>query len=269
MSSLVLFFALYLLIHGPLYDLLKVNRSVGSLQQIFVHHIAAHIVTGGPLTPQQQSVADKIIDPGQWKYDCCVNVPTMLSTGYSDYKNSQISDEINRLAFQLAINEPWIELSHQVCISSLVWELPGRCGAGLNAFLPYSAKSWIQPKNNKVVYENSLLPFLLPFTSSLLIRMKGFSNLSLLIQPSLYLFLLLLCTSIATVRKMDLRLLLFILPSGFQSLFLGMVNTSARDFRYQYGLMLVGVFSLGLLLLALYSPREIHPGINVEPGGGI
>ena len=264
-SSLVLFFALYLLIHGPIYKLLKVNRSVGSLQQIFVHRIAAHIVTGEPLSPLQQSVADQIIDPGQWKYDCCVNVPTMQSNGYSNSRNFQNASQINRLFLQLAINEPWVEITHQVCISSLVWEFPGRCGAGTMAFLPYNENSWIQPKYNKIVNENSQLPSLLPVITPFLTRMKGYSTESLLINPSIYLFMFLFSTVFAAYRKRDPRLCLFLLPMGLQSLILSFVNTSS-DFRYQYGVMLVGHVSLGLMILVLCFPRDSQPGLNAKPG---
>jgi hypothetical protein len=42
-----------------------------------------------------------------------------------------------------------------------------------------------------------------------------------------------------------------------------LINLSV-NFRYQYGVYLVGLFSLGFLILGLYTPKLSQPGDGIE-----
>jgi hypothetical protein len=189
---------------GPLNNLLQSKRQVDFFQNIIVHQIDAHVVTGKPLSPQQQAISKKIINRGQWGYDCCSNIPTMRSAGFSAANDFQIANKIPSLYLQLAVDESWINLLHRVCTISLVWQLPGRYEAGSYVFLPYYEKSWIQP-NNKIMNKNSQLPLLLPYISPFLHGLEGYSTRLIIINPSIYLFLFLYNTFFATYRLWNPR----------------------------------------------------------------
>jgi hypothetical protein len=47
------------------------------------------------------------------------------------------------------------------------------------------------------------------------------------------------------------------------SLVLMVVNLSV-NFRYQYGVYLVGLFSIGILILGLYTPKLSQPGEQIQ-----
>ena len=168
-GALVLFLALWLGFRGPVVTVLGAEKSSGLVDQIFVHHIAAHITIGESLTPDEQQIAEKIIPSDEWLYKCCSNVYTMASVGYSDFRNALIDGEIRKLFFGLAVKKPFTEFNHQLCVSSVIWELPGRCG--LYWYNPKSAVSWID-ENSFFLSEDSHLKNLLPSLSSLLIEMK-------------------------------------------------------------------------------------------------
>ena len=241
--SFSLFLAIYLVVQYPLYNLLKVDRNIGAKQQIFVHHIAAHMVNGGPLNPAEQELANLIVPSSEWEYDCCSAVPTYTSPGYSEERNGKNAEKIRALFFRLLIKEPLVEINHQVCISSLVWEIPSRCKSVL--FFPY---------DHSIFEKTSLLPALIPGFSKVLSALRDNVQVNALVSPAIYLILGLYATFFFSLRKRDMRFNLFMVPAGINSLVLMVVNLSA-NFRYQYGVYLVGLFSIGLLILGLFTPK--------------
>ncbi len=251
----------WLLIQGPIYTLLKVDRNAGFKQQVFIHHIAAHIATGSPLTPAESDLASGILPLDQWSYDCCTNIPIWTQPAYSEPRFTEKAADIQSLFADLAVKEPGVELQHLVCVSSLVWEVPNHCM--LNQEKTEAATvSWIEP-NDLGLKENSLLSaWIVP-----LAKLKDFASRKpwdvLFFTPALFLYLGLFCSSMMAYRARQPRFLLFFLPAAVQSAVMLFINVS-RDFRYQYGVYLVGLFSLGLLILSFTFPRDpaAHFGHN-------
>ena len=66
-----------------------------------------------------------------------------------------------------------------------------------------------------------------------------------------------------SLRKREARFNLYMLPAVINSLVLLVINLSV-NFRYQYGVYLVGLFSIGFLILALYTPKLSQPGEGIE-----
>lgn len=247
-KSFSLFVVIYLLVQYPLYTLLNVDRSLGTKQQVFVHHIAAHMVHGGPLTPSEQKLAQLIVPEGNWQYDCCSAVPTYASPGFSDERNGQNAAQIQTLFIKLFLKEPLVEINHQVCVTSLIWEIPSRCMSVL--FFPYDLSMF---------EKSSLLPGLIPTISPILAAMRDSEDVNTFVSPAIYLIFGLYSTLLFALRKRNARFNLFMLPAVVNSLVLLVVNLSV-NFRYQYGVYLVGLFSIGLLILALYAPKLSQPG---------
>jgi hypothetical protein len=254
-----LFLGLWVFIQVPIFNLIGAEKKAGSFEQILVHHIAAHMVAGENLTPEEQKLANIIVPSGEWQYNCCSNVYTMASLGYSDTRNAENSFAILKLFWSLAIREPLVEINHQKCVSSVVWALPSKCG--LYWLNPKSQTSWIDT-NSYQLQENSQLKSLLPFLSSLLIGMKSDPTSIVLISPSLYLFFLIFVLIFFSVKQHEKKIYLFGLPAIIQSFTILFISLSS-DFRYQYCVYLVGVFSIGLFLLS-FVINENEPRHNVE-----
>lgn len=254
LAALVVYLGLFALIQGPLYDQLKVDRMVGFKQLIFMHHIAAHVVTGGPLTAEEGAMAARVLPLDEWTYDCCTNIKIWRADSYDEKRFGAEADTIHRLLISLALKEPGVEWNHMVCVSSLIWELPSRCKLNHEA-PPTGSPTWITP-NDLGLRETSLLPALvMPLT-----WMQWWVNQSpqdiLFYTPAVFLYLGLFCTLLYVFRGRNWKRTLFILPAVVQSGVMLIINVS-RDFRYQYGVYLIGLFSLGLLILALTEPRRI------------
>jgi len=261
-GALILYLGLFVLIQGPVYDQLKVDRKEGFKQLIFLHHISAHIVSGGPLTPEEKDMTSRILPLDEWTYDCCTNIRIWYAESYSEQRFAQESDTILRLFLSLALKEPGVEAHHMVCVSSLIWELPSRCKLN-HEDIPAGAINWITP-NNVGLSEESQIPALVrPLT--MLDWAANQAPLDIIFYtPALFLYLGLYCTALFALRSKSWTRLLFILPAVIQSGVMLLINVS-RDFRYQYGVYLIGLFSLGLLVLAFTLPFEEKTNRNNSP----
>jgi len=259
----VIFIILYLLIQGPLFNLLEVNRSIGYKQQTLIFHIAAHIRTGEPLSPEEIMMAEKILPLNQWEYDCCSVVSTLSAKDISYDRLSQNVKTIQKLSLELALKEPKVELQHLVCSSALVWRLPSQCGS--TTWVPETKSRWIGTKYGGFFKENSLLPAIIPFLSTFLIEIRTNPLLTIFIAPAVYLYLLIFNTVIFVYRTHHYKVLLFMTPACLQTIILALVMV-ASEFRYQFGVYLIGLFSIGLLFLSFCSPKSIgDPMVSTDP----
>jgi hypothetical protein len=249
-SALVLFFVLFLLIHGPLYNVLTVDRGNFAFIRFLAHHLAAHAQNENSLSPEIAKELNKIFDINDYKYDCCNQIPSALSSRGS-FANPELQRQILDLYPRLAVMEPGVELEHQVCVTSFIWELPGRCSVG--SFFPYSEKNWIRPKSSQII-ENRQLPFLINTLYGLIVLIQTNNYFLWIITPSIYLYLSVLFTGILSFRRKESVIYLFLLPSLINSLVLMVINFTS-ELRLQYGVILVGMFSVGLLILSIYSPK--------------
>ena len=253
-QAAVLAVLLYGVIHGPFYKALGVGqRQLGFIQDIMLHHISAHIKNGKALQPAEQALANSILPPDQWKYNCCTALSIMHSPDYPDLSTAVEGPAIQKLFFTLALKEPGVELEHLKCVSSIVWRSPGYCGA--NTLLPYDSTLWIDP-GSKHATENSQIPFLRGSLTNFLIALRTDPALTLLVSPAVYLWFGSYATVIFSIRRKNWKVLLFIPPIVVQSATYLMINVSDQ-FRYHYAAYLVGLFSIGLLILSLYGfPKE-------------
>ena len=185
-QAAILAVLLYGVIHGPFYKALGVGqRQLGFMQDIMLHHIAAHIKNGEALHPAEQALADSILPPDQWKYNCCTALSIMHSPDYPDLSTAIQGPAIQKLFYQPCVKEPFVELNHLKCVSSIVWRSPGYCGA--NTLLPYNSTLWIDPWRERK-HENSLIPAFQRPLSNFLIELRTDPSLTLLVSPAVYLW---------------------------------------------------------------------------------
>jgi hypothetical protein len=250
-QAAVLSLVLYGVIRGPLFEVLKVEQpESGTLQHILMHHIAAHINTGQPLTQSEQALAESIVPGSPWGYNCCSALSTSKTTGLFDAETSIPDAAVQELFISLAVKEPEVELEHLKCVSSIVWRSPGYCGA--NTLLPYNSTLWIDP-GAKENTENSLIPAIQQPLSGFLIALRTDPALTLLVSPAVYLWFGIYATAIFSIRRKNWKSLLFVLPIVTQEAIYGIINLS-DNYRYHYGVYLVGLFGIGLLILGMLSP---------------
>jgi hypothetical protein len=114
------------------------------------------------------------------------------------------------------------------------------------------------PYDLSIYEKSSLLPGLIPRISAILSAMRDRIDVNTFVSPAIYLILGLYSTLFFALRKREARFNLFMLPAVINSLVLMVVNLSV-NFRYQYGVYLVGLFSIGLLILGLYTPKLSQP----------
>jgi hypothetical protein len=253
-SAMLLFLVLTLFIRGPLYSVLGVDRQNEAVERLLAHHIAAHVVNIDSQPSKIAAEMRQLFDMTEFRYDCCSHIPSAVTiqSGFGKFKTSQL---IQSLFPALVKNDFMLELQHQICATSFLWEIPSRCSD--TGLLPYSS-GWISQKYIQVE-EDSQLPFLLPFFIWLTGLLRSNDSTVGLISPSIYVILGILYTGFFAFRNRDPRFLLFLMPAVINTLILMVINFTS-EYRLQYGVILVGLFSLGLFILALCTPKELQPG---------
>jgi hypothetical protein len=260
----VMSLVVYGVIHGPIYKALMVEQPTsGTFEHILMHHIAAHINTGQPLTPSEQSLAESIVPGSNWGYNCCSALSTSKTTGLFDAETSIPDAAVQELFISLAVKEPGVELEHLKCVSSIVWRSPGYCGA--NTLLPYNSTLWIDPGAKENI-ENSLIPAFQQPLSNFLIDLRTKPSLTLINSPAVYLWFGIYATVIFSFRSKNWKGLLYILPIVVQSATYLLINVSDQ-FRYHYAAYLVGLFGVGLLILSLLrtDSNESDKALGIPP----
>lgn len=243
-------------VRGPLYRLLDFGDMQGFDESIFFHHVAAYAVSPEKLDADEIKLLNKILPIDQWKYNCCTLRESFQAEDFNWETIASYGAELRQLFIKSVIDDPFTEINHLICSSSLVWEIKFRCG--LAGIPPYNPSSWII-ENPYGLSENSLLPSLAQRVGRFLINLREDQNLRLLWSPGLFLYIGLFCAWIHARRSRSWKMALFMLPALVQSGILLLVNISADQFRYQYGIYLVGLYSLGLLLV------KVDPAIKSEP----
>ena len=79
--------------------------------------------------------------------------------------------------------------------------------------------------------------------------------ISTLVTPAIYFYLGLLCVLFSAFRMQNPKLLLFYFPAALQTAVLTVFN-QAPELRYQYGVTIISLFSIGLFLLSLTIPSR-------------
>ena len=143
-----------------------------------------------------------------------------------------------------------------LCAGSIVWETQPRCGYA--PLIPNKAGFWII-SNDLGLKENGQLPRLMQFIVKVMNKFNTEPAYQIFLSPALFLYLGLFCTLVFAIKFKRISMLLFMLPSAIQSGILFMVDFSATQFRYQYGVYLTGWLSIGLLIVVCtrkYPPKK-------------
>jgi hypothetical protein len=252
-GSLLLCLLVFLAVKGPLYTWLNVDRTKsGQSNLILLHHIAAHLNAGTPLEPEERAYLDSFLPVDEWDYFCCYVGTISYDKDFERQAFLDSSAENRKLALDLFLRDPWVDVEHTFCSGELVWRYHNnQCYMksihGFNSWVPGEV-SWIIP-NEVGLKDDSRIPALVqPYVDML--RAFGFRDdfLVIYLRPALYLYLAGFCVAALLLRRRDYKALLVIFPSLLQSAILFLVSY-APAIRYQYSIYLVGTLLLVLPFL--------------------
>jgi hypothetical protein len=236
------------LIRGPVYDQIGVDKTTGFENAVFIHHIAAHVMTGGPLSKEERNLVNLILPVEDWRYDCCNMLPTYNSPNFDPQKTVQYSNEIKELFFRLALKEPLIEFQHTTCVSNFIWSFTKSCDVRISLII--SQESSVSP-NPFGITQESKIPVLRDWLINVYHALFVVERFTIYWFPVIYLFLVIISSIMLHIWVIPKKAFLFAIPSLVQSIVLFVINVSGNSYRYQFGVCLVGMLSLGLAIYAI------------------
>ena len=252
--SILVFSILWVGIQGPFYNALNVKLYPGFGNILFLDHINAHIHAETPLKPAETAFIESLLPISAWPYNCAdSDIRKMDGPIPFDYF-TQATGEPARIAINLFIRNPMVDIEHTLCADSLVWKI--NTGQYLSVVSLGQSKAgtyaWVSP-NNLGLAEHSLLPGLMPVLANL------FSDKSLLAKPAFYLLIAIFALAIVTLRRPGTKLALIAVPLVFQTGVMLLVNF-AQDFRYLYSTVLIALFGLVMLFI----PKDINEQSSLD-----
>jgi hypothetical protein len=251
--SIILIITIWALVNGPLFDLMGIQKtSQGHLDNIILHHISAHVDAGTPLDPGQQAYLSTLLPLDQWKYSCCSNKPVLFQSGFDVdtlHKNSKIN---RKIALELILKDPAVEINHILCASDLVWNITGRCDLEHPVITAGENRYFWTDSHLPQYREDSKLPFLVNPLSELFGQVNTNRLLTTIFwRPAIYLYLSLIFTLIFYFRTKIKLVFVVLAPLLGQSIFLFLFNRT-QNFRYQYCAIPICLILAGLIFIPLY-----------------
>lgn len=235
-------------IRGPLYHFLGVERNSYILgDTIFLHHFGAHITGGTPLTEEEKAYFNSLTPLDSWPYYCCNVSPIYFTDRFNHQLFAENHSRHLSLFLQLALRNPRVELQHWICSSGLVWRVCLECTTLYHNIEMdnYGNVRWIN-ENPFGVKEQSLVPSLVkPLSRWVIWSSTHGAGIFWSVGGALYVFLVIWGITALQRRSWKWALQVGAVPV-LQSLIMAVVNISS-DFRYQYGVFLIALFSLGLI----------------------
>ncbi len=259
-GSFMICLLLFLLVKGPVYSWLNVDRTkTGQSNLILLHHIAAHINAGTTLKENESEYLDSFLPIQDWNYYCCYVGTISYDNDFERERFLSSSLENRKLALDLFLRDPAVDIQHTICSSELVWRfINNQCYMksthGFNSWIPGEV-SWVL-NNNVGLKDDSKIPELVqPYVDAL--RTFGFRDdfLVVYLRPAVYFYLGLFFALVLVIRNNDYRASLIVIPTIVQSLILFLVSY-APAIRYQYSTYLVGMFLIGIIFLPRLNPEN-------------
>ena len=248
----------FTLVRGPLFTAAAVaNTSPPHAHAVVMHHLAAHLVDGTPLTAAEAEQIDRhpFLGDVSW-YDCETVTPLVILPDFSMAALREGSAEALRLWWSLSTRNPGVDVRHTLCRSALVWRigrLPGtyHYTTGLGTDAEGNLSTIVD--NPHGLELDPVLPWLTGPLTEAIRDTEGFATAWLWWRAPLYLYALLFGVAIATLRTGNWRYWLVAVPAVMVAITL-VIAAQAQDFRYAYPVFLSGLLLAPYLLI--YTPRE-------------
>ena len=246
---------------GPIYSIIGVDRQEGYSNVAFLYQIGAHYAAGTAFAPSELEYLEQLLPFAEWdvSYDpCTVNPITFNEHFDTDLFLYKDTTTLRGLFVKTLLRDPLVNLRHIFGSGSLVWEINPSCYLYYSSLdyyetdsPPFSEIGWVID-NPYGLYEDSQIPRLAGLLFSIFYKSR---TVWLIWRPAVYFFWILFVCVLVSMRYKRWQLLLLSMPVLVQSGILLVVNI-AQDFRYQYGLVLVGILFTGLLFMRASFPQQ-------------
>ena len=226
------------------------NNHESQTNLVLLPHIAAHVAAETPLNGAEETYLNSLMPLPDWDYDCCYIGNISYNTDFDRQTFLQNFPKNLGITIDLFRKDPLVDFKHQACASEIIWRFNNnRCSfKSLHAFNDTQSgrESWILP-NDFALKEHSLIPVVIPLFMKYFQAFDLFNDYPiLLVKPAFYLLLSLIVIAAVALQRRNLFLLL--IPMLTQVTTLAAI-IFAPSFRYQYGMCLIGLFSLALYFL--------------------
>jgi hypothetical protein len=233
----------FLVVIGPVFRLVGA-RGVDPYyaSAIPIYQLGALVAADVPLDAEARDMLERLAPLERWRelYYCYSVNGVIWNMGTDRKFVYEHIPEIRALWLRLASANPGVILRHQWCATSLVWEISQPPGGYM--FRYYGD---IQPNDFGLVQE-SRLPAVKKVLDAVLDWTGAPARVWWTWRPALYLYAVMFCGAVATLRRRDPRTLLVLLPAVANSGVLMLVNV-VQDFRYQYPVYMIGLIISALL----------------------
>jgi hypothetical protein len=252
-GSLLLTCILFGLVKGPLYSFMKVSyRTAGQSNVLLLHHIAAHVDAGTPMTDEESAYLNTFMPLEDWDYWCCYVAPLLTDKDFDRGSFVTNSSKNRKLFLDLFLRDPWVSISHTFCSGELVWKFTNnQCYTkSANTIIQWKEKTedWIVI-NDIGINEASIIPKMIqPYFQWL--RSFGFATGMIVwyLKPGFYLYLAIFSLGVAFIRLRDWKVWLAGLPVYVHTLVIYLISY-APAFRYHYNTLFAGLFFMVFLFI--------------------
>jgi hypothetical protein len=175
-------------------------------------------------------------------------LPTYDSPNFDPQKTVQYSNEIKKLFFKLVLKEPLLEFQHITCVSNFIWSFAKSCDVRVSLII--SQESSVSP-NSFGITQESKIPIVRDWLLNIYQVLFIVDRFTIYWFPVIYLSLVVISSIMLHFWVIPKKAFLFAIPSLVQSMVLLVTNVSGNSYRYQYGVCLVGMLSIGLAIYAI------------------
>ena len=255
---------LHALITGPLYQGLKVTPSPTKLvYEPVLYHIAAHLKTDAGITPDIKAAIDEVMPMEMWKYDQCSSNPITYDPAFNDEQFQNYLPDYLKIALTLFLKNPLVDLQAVNNLGAFVYRINPNCPVYISPLSYQSGSSigagWIDFYVDEIARERPILPVLVKPLARLYSITSSYYNIRLFYvlfwAPQTYLILLILTSIGFLILQKRWGFLVILSPALFQSLSM-VILAPVQHTRYQYGLIVISIYSIALFLWAYYDSKK-------------
>jgi hypothetical protein len=249
-----------IIITGPVYRLVGVlpMAKFFALQNI-MHQIGA-MASGGAIASKADRRFLASIQPiaGWVKFYNCYSLNVLIYNQYVQHQFIQThAPQLIALWMRLILKRPEIVWEHQKCVTSMLWQIPepqdkeGRL---------YTTELGIV-ENDYNLHTQSRLSEVHDLIYDLVEKSRDPKMIWFVWRPVLYLYGLLLCIGLATIRSRNLKILQASLPAILNTL-VWMALITTQDFRFQYPVYVMALIAPALLFIPKQIPTPLLKSLN-------
>ena len=257
-------FILRILITGPIYKALNVSPTPATqTYAVLLYHFAAHLQFGSSISPEVRDTLEKILPIKDWPYDPCTAVWTQRSADINKTELGRKGSKLLFAAIKQFVANPEVDIRAFSNLGAFVLRVNPNCNIYISPLYYHPnaviGANWIDYYDGENTVETPVLPwFSKPIARfyQMTSKLEGIRVLHLLFwQPATYLLLFLVSSIGFYLSQKRWDFLVFISPAMIQTV-ISIFLSPAQQTRYQYGLIVISIYSVALFLWAYYDGKR-------------